>query len=137
MHSTSIVFGAVLATLAAAMPAPFAVDPRSTGDSPSGTYYSVGLSGKVSSGMTPDAQATWEPIPAQLNTLIQVPNFSCSALRFDGTASNIDYNTVECRAFKDADGVVPGSAPFTASNPAELSTNLVEINSIICYVVSK
>jgi hypothetical protein len=48
----------------------------------------------------------------------------------------VNISTVECRAYKDAAGTQPGSAPFNVTNPALLSTNLVDIGSILCYIVS-
>lgn len=42
---------------------------------------------------------------------------------------------MECRAYKDANGLQPASAPFDVESPALLSTNLVDIGSMVCYVV--
>ncbi|KAE9374420.1 hypothetical protein N431DRAFT_455183 [Stipitochalara longipes BDJ] len=47
----------------------------------------------------------------------------------------VDINAVECRAYKDLEGMQPGSVAFNVKIPALLSTNLVDIGSIICYIV--
>ena len=53
----------------------------------------------------------------------------------NGTASGgLDINAIECRAYKDTAGVVPGSATFTVHKPALISTNLATIGSVLCYV---
>jgi hypothetical protein len=44
---------------------------------------------------------------------------------------------VECRAYKDFAGVQPGSAVFTVDKPAYLTTNLVEVGSILCYIAGE
>ena len=61
---------------------------------------------------------------------------SVSALILDpGVAINIDIEAVECRAYKDFAGVVPGSAPFNVSVEADISTNLATVGAVLCYVV--
>lgn len=44
-------------------------------------------------------------------------------------------NICNPQAYKDKAGVIPGSAPFTYTSPAYLSTNLVEVDSVLCYIV--
>ncbi|KAI9686888.1 MAG: hypothetical protein M1822_002641 [Bathelium mastoideum] len=101
------------------------------------TYYGVGLELHLQE----NGKTIAEPAPVQLNTLTALGDAQYPAtayeIVFDGSASNIDVNSVECRAYKDAAGVVPGSAPFTKANPAELATpnNPVEVGSVLCYVV--
>ncbi|PMD43302.1 hypothetical protein L207DRAFT_631420 [Hyaloscypha variabilis F] len=67
------------------------------------------------------------------------PSHLCSAskLTIDPLSSptNVDLNAVECRAYKDAEGMLPGSAAFTVGKPALLSTNLVDVGSMICYII--
>lgn len=61
---------------------------------------------------------------------------SASALIIDSSStSNIDFNSVERRAYKNVDGTTPRSSPFDNDTPAELSTNLGTIRSILCYIV--
>ncbi|KAH8656609.1 hypothetical protein BGZ60DRAFT_417333 [Tricladium varicosporioides] len=43
---------------------------------------------------------------------------------------------VECRGYRDTEGLVPGSATFRVGKPAAISTNLGTIGSILCYVVA-
>lgn len=43
---------------------------------------------------------------------------------------------VECRMYKDGQGLVPGSLPFTTKEKANIATNTVEIGSVLCYIVS-
>jgi hypothetical protein len=43
--------------------------------------------------------------------------------------------SIECRAYKDAAGTQPGSAAFTGSETAVVSTNTVTIGGILCYAV--
>ena len=81
---------------------------------------------------------TAEPAPVELDVLTVLTGVSASELSFDTTvAINVDISKVECRAFKDAEGLVPGSAPFNYKHAAELSTNLVELGSVLCYVVTQ
>jgi len=49
---------------------------------------------------------------------------------------NVDANAVECRAYRDRKGLVPGSAPFTVEEPARISTNIATEGSVLCYVVA-
>ncbi|KAH6665744.1 hypothetical protein B0J14DRAFT_211215 [Halenospora varia] len=43
---------------------------------------------------------------------------------------------VECRGYRDFEGLVPGSATFRVGKPAAISTNLGTIGGILCYVVA-
>ncbi|KAF2235497.1 hypothetical protein EV356DRAFT_566382 [Viridothelium virens] len=98
-------------------------------------YREVGLSFRS---LGPNGEIIGEPAPLQLYTLTNVDNTSAYEIIFDGSSSNIDINTVECQAYKDADGTQIGSAPFTLASPAELATpnNPVEVGSVVCYVAS-
>ncbi|TVY39508.1 hypothetical protein LSUB1_G005469, partial [Lachnellula subtilissima] len=84
---------------------------------------------------------TTVPVTATLNqlTLLNAGQaLSASSIAFSNSTSTptIDINSVQCRAYKDAAGVQPGSAPFNATEPALLSTNLVDVSSVLCYVVT-
>lgn len=62
---------------------------------------------------------------------------TASELAFDTVSVNVDYRKVECRAFKDADGVVPLGAPFNYKTPMVFSTpEVVDVGSYLCYVVT-
>ncbi|OQO13959.1 hypothetical protein B0A48_00834 [Cryoendolithus antarcticus] len=62
--------------------------------------------------------------------------FFCTSLAMAANKSvNVDWTTLECRAYIDAAGLQRGSAPFRYDSPALLSTNEVVIGSILCYVV--
>jgi hypothetical protein len=131
MHSTTIITAllASMATLTLSAPVP------------RDTYYGVSINAVVSPGLSP--QKVEEPIPVQINTLTpcygssdQSTGCSVSALILDpSVAINVDINAVECRAYKDFAGTVPGSAPFNVSREADISTNLDTISSILCYIV--
>ena len=100
------------------------------------TYHGISINiNAAPSGQTP----IYEPAPCELNVLTVLgDSTSASELIFDvGVESNVDIATIECRAFKDQEGVTPGSAPFNYKSPAELSTNLVTVGSILCYEVTE
>lgn len=98
------------------------------------TYHGISLHVNTNPAGQPK---TASPAPVEINVLTSLNGVSASELSFDmGVEINVDIATVECRAFKDAEGVVPGSAPFNYKTPAELSTNLVEVGSVLCYVVT-
>jgi hypothetical protein len=120
---TSTIITALLSSLAltAALPTnfPSTVSARQS-DS---TYFGVSIAVVVSAGTDPDKVE--EPAPVQINVLTPCygddDDTGCSASSLiiqDGTASNVDINSIECRGFQDFDGVVPGSAPFTLASPA-------------------
>ncbi|KAH7408379.1 hypothetical protein DE146DRAFT_752511 [Phaeosphaeria sp. MPI-PUGE-AT-0046c] len=48
------------------------------------------------------------------------------------SSTPLPLSSITCQAFKDADGKDVGSALFTATNPARISTNPVEIKGIWC-----
>jgi hypothetical protein len=95
------------------------------------TYYGVGVQFQKKFA---DGTPYYEPSPIEMNKLTQINTDGVYQISLDKQASNLDVNSIECRAYKDADGVVPGSAPFTKANPALLSTNGVHVGSILCYV---
>lgn len=82
---------------------------------------------------------THSQIPIQVNKLAlldgEAGGLRASAINITSVTSDLDINTIECRAYQDTDGVVPGSAPFTVKNPAMLSTQIVNESSVLCYVV--
>lgn len=45
-----------------------------------------------------------------------------------------DINSIQCQAFKDAAGTVPGSKVFTVADPALIATNPVQIAAVRCSV---
>jgi hypothetical protein len=102
-------------------------------------YYGVSIGVITSPGM--DANKTLEPAPVEINKLTRCHGDAgqgCSASELivqNGTAANVNIDSIECRAYKDFAGVVPGSAPFNVSSPALISTNLATISSILCYIV--
>jgi hypothetical protein len=95
------------------------------------TYYGVGVEFQLKFA---DGTPYYEPSPIEINQLTQINATGVYQISLDKTASNVDIDQVECRAYKDAAGVVPGSAPFTKANPALLSTTGVTVGSILCYI---
>jgi len=105
-----------------------------------------------SSTYLPHNPATHPPIPIPLKTnkppvLIEInvliPCYSspfslspcyASSITIIGCNGGLNENQPECRGSKDLEGVVPGSAVFNVSSPAELSTNLATVSSVLCYV---
>lgn len=126
MHSfTFAMVSGLLATIAAAAPA----TKLAARDD---TYYGVSINANVADSFS---TPVYEPCPVQINVLTTTTDLSASELVFDaGVAINVDLSSVECRAYKDAAGTVPGSDPFTLAQPAALSTNLVSVGSILCYI---
>lgn len=104
-------------------------------------YYGVSVAYVVSPGTSP--QKVIEPGPIELNKLgvcygnIAAGDCDVSELAIqNGTASGgLNIIAIECRAYKDKSGVVPGSATFRLGKPALISTNLATIGGILCYVV--
>ncbi|KAH9904970.1 hypothetical protein F4778DRAFT_731406 [Xylariomycetidae sp. FL2044] len=48
-------------------------------------------------------------------------------------ASGVPVESVTCKTFRSTDGTgTPAGNPFTSSSPARLSTNTVEVGSIVC-----
>ncbi|KAI9709689.1 MAG: hypothetical protein M1820_003091 [Bogoriella megaspora] len=98
-------------------------------------YYGISLSFH----QEVNGEVIAEPAPVEINTLTRIYDATAFEIVFDGSYSGLteaQFNAVECRAYKDAEGLVPGSATFSAKNPAELATpnNPVEINAVLCYV---
>jgi hypothetical protein len=78
--------------------------------------------------------------PVAINHLKVLPNNtegSELAFKPNSAVGGIDITAVECHAYKDAEGLVPGSLAFNSTKPALLSTNIVSIGSVLCYVVEK
>jgi hypothetical protein len=104
-------------------------------------YYGISVAYVVSPGTSP--QKVIKPGPIELNKLgvcqgnITAGECDVSELAIqNSTASGgLNISAVECRAYKDKAGVVPGSATFRVGKPALISTNLVTIGGILCYVV--
>ncbi|CAK4031880.1 Hypothetical predicted protein [Lecanosticta acicola] len=125
MYTTSIIIAAFAALAAAAPDAGHAAKRD--------TYYGIGLRVKITAAFTQPPE--YSPAPVEINKLTSFGNTSCTEISFDsGVHPNVDVDSVECRAYKDEAGVIPGSAPFTNKQPAELGTNLVEIGSVLCYI---
>lgn len=78
------------------------------------------------------------PAPVEINKLTNVSGASASVVAFDqGVSPNVDNHKVECRVFKDAQGVVPAGKPINYKTPLFLSgSETVPISSILCYVVT-
>ena len=125
----SILTAFLIATLAVALPI---LQPRET-------YHGISIGVVVSPGMDPSKVI--EPAPVEINKLTPCHgnvDEGCSVSQLivqKGTASNVDEDAVECRGYKDFEGVVPGSAPFSVGKTADVSTNLATISSILCYIV--
>jgi len=45
----------------------------------------------------------------------------------------IPEDRIECRAYQDTKGLLPGSLPFSGGNPAYIATNPEAIGGILCY----
>ncbi|KAF4636812.1 hypothetical protein G7Y89_g1260 [Cudoniella acicularis] len=80
-----------------------------------------------------------ELMPVQLNVITPcygIYDGGCGVSELilqQGTATNVDENTVECQAYKDFEGTVKGSAAFNVNTPAYLSTNLATANKFRYY----
>ena len=85
----------------------------------------------------PDSRYIRSPGPIEINNLVDVSGSSASSLAFSTTAVNINIDSVQCRAFQDAEGVVLLGRPFNSKTPLFLSaTELVPVGSVLCYVVT-
>jgi hypothetical protein len=119
----------LITSLATAVPTP----------QPRATYHGISIGVVVSSDMEPSKII--EPSPVEINKLTPChddANNGCSVSQLivqKDTANNVDENAVECRGYKDFEGLVPGSAPFSVAKPADVSTNLGTVGSFLCYVV--
>lgn len=127
MHTTTL-----LTTLFAVLTAAGPIIPRQSNES--STYYGVGLEFQL---RFPDGTPYYEPSPVELNQLTQVPVSGLYQISLDPKASNVDVDAVECRAYRDAAGVVPGSAPFSREHPALISTTGGSVASVLCYVTGQ
>lgn len=98
-------------------------------------YHGIGLWFITS---IPSQRCTQSPSPAEINMLAVLPaGVTASELAFDTVSVEVDYRKVECRAFKDADGVVPLGAPFNYKASVVFSTTeVVGVGSYLCYVVT-
>lgn len=47
-------------------------------------------------------------------------------------ATGVPFDSITCQAYQDDAGTVQGGEPFNSSTPALLSTNTVQVGSIIC-----
>lgn len=130
MYTTTLLAG-LLATLASAAPSL-----HLTARQEDSVYHGVSLRIRTTDAFT--QPPVYEPAPVEIAKLTSLGNVSCSEISLDpNIAINVPIKQVECRAYKDMDGVVPGSAKFNVDTPAELTTNLVEIGSVLCYVVTE
>ena len=57
-------------------------------------------------------------------------------LRILSASDGIDVTTVQCQAFRDTEGTVPGSALFTFDKAASIATNPIQEKSILCTIPS-
>lgn len=96
--------------------------------------YGTSINVVVSPGL--ETQKVEEPIPMQFNTLLQLGNLSVSAAILDTNATyGVSPRQVECQFYMDTQGVQPAGLPLNyTSTPVEFTTNLVEVNSVICIV---
>jgi hypothetical protein len=76
----------------------------------------------------------FEIITADLYTLNTYSVLSVTKLELVQTQT-VPPTDVECRMYKDAQGLQPGSLPFSGSTAADISTNTVEVGSILCYAI--
>jgi hypothetical protein len=73
-------------------------------------------------------------ISATLYTLNTYPNLAVTKLALVADQA-VDPDDVECRMYKDAQGLQPGSLPFSGDTVAYVSTNTVEVGAIACYAI--
>ncbi|KAF2673302.1 hypothetical protein BT63DRAFT_421468 [Microthyrium microscopicum] len=77
---------------------------------------------------------TFQIINAPLYTLNHYGGLEVTALELV-QGQSISPASVECRMYKDADGLTPGSQPFSGSTKALIATNTVTIGSINCIAI--
>lgn len=84
----------------------------------------------------PSSSAPIEQFKIELNTQEAVPKFLSSVCGLEIISASSDFylKDIQCQAFKDAEGTVPGSAIFTYDEPANIATNPVQEQSILCVV---
>ncbi|KAK2628465.1 hypothetical protein QTJ16_001568 [Diplocarpon rosae] len=103
---------------------------------PRDIYYGLSLELQTSSGNDPNH--VFGPAPVELNRLSHLGGangVSVSKIIIDANVHpNIpNVNLVECRAYKDNAGTQPGSAVFSVKTPAEISTNLDTVSSVLYH----
>ncbi len=64
---------------------------------------------------------------------VQALNGVCG-IKIVSVSDDVDINSVQCQAFKDAAGTQLGSALFSYASPALIATNPVEEGSIRCVI---
>jgi hypothetical protein len=87
---------------------------------------------------TLNGKPTFQTIPnVELNSLA-FSSLEITALQIEpGSGNGVDAHAVECRRYKDHDGLVPGSTPFDDTTKAIISTNKVAFGSVLCYVTER
>jgi hypothetical protein len=104
-------------------------------------YYGVSVAVITSAGSDPNK--VLEPTPIELNKLTVLGTIDAPAsasgliLQQDIISGGLDLSKVQCRAYIDAAGTQPGSAVFNVETPAFLTTQVVEIGSILCYIAGE
>jgi hypothetical protein len=96
--------------------------------------YSVDINATTSGIDNPDGGFTI--ITADLYTLNTYNDLSVTALQLIDS-SQFPPADVECRAYQDTHGFVPGSLPFSGHTQALLSTNTVQVGGITCYAINR
>lgn len=96
--------------------------------------YSVDINATTSGIDKPDGG--FKIITANLYEVNNYDSLAVTALQLIDS-SQLPPSDVECRMYKDANALNPGSAPFSGHNKALISTNTVSVGSIACYVISK
>jgi hypothetical protein len=81
-----------------------------------------------------DEQVRTTILPVQLFTFNQYPNLSVTKLQLV-QGQEIPEDRIECRAYQDSRGLLPGGLPFSGQTVAYLSTNKVAIGGILCYPI--
>ncbi|KAF1819040.1 uncharacterized protein K489DRAFT_412976 [Dissoconium aciculare CBS 342.82] len=130
---TSILLTAAFAILSAtASP----VERRAAAVAIRDTYHGIDI---MIRGGTPPGPEYIQQLRVELNQLTSIDHddvFEISFNQDDSTASNIaDINKVECRAYKDAAGVVSAGAPFTKAKPTHISDYGATVSSVLCYTI--
>jgi hypothetical protein len=89
----------------------------------------------TNAGIGNNPPSTSQILSAQLYQLNTYPNLGVTQLAI-GTTQDIPAADVECRMYKDTAGLQPGSAPWSGSQAALISTNTVQVGSIVCYAIA-
>lgn len=99
------------------------------------TTFSVTLNINTANQIDSNGVPSYVNQTVAINTLTNLNDISCSEIFIDANSGiNVNASDVKCRAYRDAAGQEPGSAEFSVQQPADLTTNLVEIGSVLCYV---